>query len=353
MRIALYGMPTSGKSFILDKIDFISVMQGSKMLRDICPDFDYQDETGKKKARQQLADVLAASDNFIMDGHYAFGDEIAFTDNDGSLYDVFLYLYVSPEALKKRMEESVRNRKYLSYNIGTWQEKEIEGLREYCHEHDKDFYIIDNPPQNEFNDASEVISFIQAIINGFSCKTLAEKCSNDILSKSKTNTVTLMDGDKTITAEDSSNAVFGYTTHLYDGNFYTGYQSWRQAEEFEQYSFDDLKEMPVSLNDKVCKAITGDTYILTSGHERVWTFIAGQLNIPFYYGIEMSAETKYFITKRLQKAGKKVVAYGDGMNDYYMLKQADEGFLVTKKDGSISRSLKNKNLEGLNLVRIS
>ena len=42
--------------------------------------------------------------------------------------------------------------------------------------------------------------------------------------------------------------------------------------------------------------------------------------------------------------------YGDGMNDYYMLKQADEGFLVMKQDSSISRSLKGKDLEGLKLV---
>lgn len=74
------------------------------------------------------------------------------------------------------------------------------------------------------------------------------------------------------------------------------------------------------------------------------------MKVPFYYGVEMSAETKFFITKKLQKAGKKVVAYGDGMNDYYMLKQADEGFLITKKDKTVSRSLKRRNLEGLNLV---
>ena len=96
--------------------------------------------------------------------------------------------------------------------------------------------------------------------------------------------------------------------------------------------------------------INGTTGILTSGHERVWGFIAKELGIPYYYGTEMSAETKLYVTKKLQKSGKRVVAYGDGMNDYYMLKQADEGFLVTKQDSSISRSLKGKDLEGLKLV---
>ena len=350
MRIGLYGMPTAGKSYILDKIDFIKVMAGSKMLREICPDFDLKDEAGKGAVRQQLADILASTDTFIMDGHYSFGDKLAFTENDGRLYDVFLYLYISPEILRERMEASERNRKYLSFDIAEWQMNEIEGLRAYCHANNKDFYVIDNPPANQFDDVSIVVDFIKAVINGYSCISLAERCVKDILSKSKTDTVTLMDGDKTITIEDSSNRVFGYTTHLYDGNFYTGFQSWKQGKEFVQYSFEDLTEMPVSLNPKVCKAIDGDTYILTSGHERVWGFISKKLGVPYYFGTDMSAETKLYVTKKLKEAGKRVVAYGDGMNDYYMMKMADEGFLVTKQDSSISRSLKGKDLEGLKLV---
>ena len=64
----------------------------------------------------------------------------------------------------------------------------------------------------------------------------------------------------------------------------------------------------------------------------------------------MAAETKLYITKYLQDAGKTVVAYGDGMNDYYMLVQADQGFLISKQGGRISRSLLGMNLEGLTIV---
>ena len=64
----------------------------------------------------------------------------------------------------------------------------------------------------------------------------------------------------------------------------------------------------------------------------------------------MSAETKLYITKMLQRAGKHVIAYGDGMNDYFMLKQADEGYLLRKQDGTLSRSLKGRDTEGLNIV---
>lgn len=350
MRIGLYGMPSAGKTNILNKIDFIKVLTGSAMLREICHDYDSRNDDGKNVVRRQLADSLQSIESLIMDGHYAFGDQVAFTENDGRLYDVFLYLYISPEVLRDRMEVSEKNRKYLSFDISEWQRKEIDGLRNYCHENDKDFYVIDNPPYNRFDDVSGVVEFIKAVVDGFSCVAFAESCANDILSKSRTDKIILMDGDKTITIEDSSNSVFGYTTHLYDGNFYTGYQSWKQGREFEQYSFDDLTQMPVSLNEKVCKVINEDTYILTSGHERVWGFISKKLGVPYYCGTDMSAETKLYVTKKLQKAGKKVIAYGDSMNDYYMMKQADEGFLVKKQDSSLSRSLKGKNLEGLKIV---
>lgn len=138
MRIGLYGIPTAGKSYILDRLDFIKVMAGSRMLREICPDFDAKDEAGKTAVRQELADMLATTGTFIMDGHYAFGDKIAFTEKDGLLYDVFLYLHVSPEVLRIRMEASDKNRKYLAYDIEDWQRKEIESLRDYCHANEEE-----------------------------------------------------------------------------------------------------------------------------------------------------------------------------------------------------------------------
>ncbi len=350
MRIGLYGMPTSGKTFILDQIDFIEVLVGSRLLREYDPEFDTRDETGREKDRKEVAQLMMKKDTFIMDGHYAFGDEIAFTEDEGRMYEVYLYLYVAPEILSARIAASEKNQKYRKYDIAEWQNREISGLREYCHQNNKDFYVIDNPPENSFGDVSDIIRFIKDIVNGYSCASYARKCADDILSRSQLDTVMLLDGDKTLTIEDTSNTVFGYTTHLYDGNFYTGYQAWKQNEEFKNYSFDDLKEMPVHLNEKVRAAMTKEAYILTSGHERVWRFISDQLGVGFYYGIEMSAETKLYITKHLQDAGKRVTAYGDGMNDYYMLKQADEGYLVVKQDGRISRSLKGRDLEGLTIV---
>lgn len=350
MRIGLYGLPTAGKTYIMDCIDFIEVFTGSNLLREYDPEFDSRDEYGREKDRKAVAKQMMKKETFIMDGHYAFGNETVFTEEDGELYDVFLYLFISPAVLRTRMASSEKNRKYLRFDIEAWQVREISGLRNYCHKHNKDFYVIDNPPNNEYPDVGMTLSFIRDIVDGYSCAAYAKRCSDIILQHCQGKEIRLVDGDKTLSLEDTSNTLFGYTTNLYDGNFYTGYQAWKQNEEFKTFTIPEITEMPIHFHPKVKNAINSDTYILTSGHEKVWRYIANELGVMFFFGPEMAAETKLYITKYLQTSGKKVIAYGDGMNDYYMLVQADQGFLILKKDGHISRSLTNMNLEGLTLV---
>ena len=347
MRIGLYGMPTAGKTYILDRIDFMEVALGSNLLRQENPDFNHLDEEGRKRARKRFATYMAEKQDFIMDGHYAFGGEVAFTEADGDMYDAFVYIYIDPEILSGRMQGSDRNRKYLNYDIGNWQNREIDGLREYCHDYDKDFYVIDNPPENVYADTDSVLAFIRSIHDGYSCAGYARQCAATILNSINSDHVTLLDGDKTVTISDTSNAVFGYTTHLYDGNFYTGYQAWKQSIEFQDYSVPEIHDIPVPLNDKVLSLVKTDSFVLTSGHEKIWNYIASKLGYGCFCGNLMSADTKFFITKYLQEEGVRVTAFGDGMNDYFMLKKADEGYLVRKQDGSMSRSLKGKNGEGL------
>ena len=82
MRIGLYGMPTAGKTHILDRIDFLEVVVGSKLLRQYDPEFDHRDEAGREADRKAVAEIMMKKPEFIMDGHYAFGDEIAFTEEE-------------------------------------------------------------------------------------------------------------------------------------------------------------------------------------------------------------------------------------------------------------------------------
>lgn len=351
MRIGLYGMPTAGKSYILGRVDFMEAISGSNILHQMNPDFDVLDDEGRTKARKNFAIMMSRQDNFVLDGHYAFGDELAFTSEDGYMYDVIVYIYIAPDILIKRIRESERNRKYLTFDIAKWQMMEIENLRVYCHQNNKDFYVIDNPPDNEYVDVNLTLDFLRDINGGYSCLNYAKECTSIIIDNVEGKWINLLDGDKTITVEDTSRIVFGYKTNLYDGNFYTGFQAWQQEKEFENYDIPQITEIPVSVNEKVLSMCGNNTFILTSGHGKIWNFVASKLGYGCFCGDRMSAETKYFITKFLQQAGKHITAFGDGMNDYYMLKRADKGYLITKPDGKISSSLKERNMEGLKIVR--
>ena len=215
MRVGLYGLPTAGKTYILDAVRNFEVLAGSSLLKDISPDFHSLSVEDKELVRKQLASRLKEKDGFIMDGHYSFGEEVVFTEEDGQLYDVILYLYVEPSILKMRMEGSVRNSKYLKFDIEKWQLLELESLRQYCHKHNKDFYVIDNPEKGYFSNINIVVEFINSIAAGYSCVTFAQKCADSILHDIKSSEITLADGDKTLTIEDSSSLI-GYKTHIFE-----------------------------------------------------------------------------------------------------------------------------------------
>lgn len=347
MRLGLYGMPTSGKTYILNRIRGIKALNGSSQLLDIAPDFYHMNEEGRKDARKELAKSLLKKDDFIMDGHYSFGENIVFTEEDGKLYDVFLYLYIDPKVLRSRMEKSFKNSKYLKFDIKRWQDNEIEKLREYCHEHDKDFYVIDNQDKGYFDDINIALQFIYAVLEGFSCVDFAKKVANDILSMSDSLNIVLTDGDRTLIREDSSSLV-GYKTNIFDGNFYTGFQSFMHHENMIKY-IKDFEHVPlpdVTYNNIVLEC---NCFILTSGQMDIWKNISEKIGRPVFGGHQMSADTKFFITKYLQKH-RRVKAFGDSMNDYFMLKRADKAFLISKPDGTLSSSLKNRNLEGIRIV---
>lgn len=352
MRIGLYGLPTAGKTYILNAVRSLEVFFGSKLLKELAPNFSGLSAVEKEHVRKELAFQVGKKDGIIMDGHYSFGDDVVFTEADGQLYDVILYLYVDPAIIAERMSASTRNKKYLKYDIEKWQRFELESLREYCHKNNKDFYVIDNPTTGCFSDISMVLEFIDAIVAGYSCVQYAKDVTDHI---EKADVISLIDGDRTFINEDSS-ALLGYKTHLFDGNFYSGFQAWRHNHELANYlkSIDyaakSMESVKFTVNKKVQSRIEGYPVILTTGHYDSWKQIAGKYSIPFFFGAQMCSDTKYFIIKFLQERGSKVVAFGDSMNDYFMLKQADVSYLITKKDGTVSSSLIQRNLEGLTLV---
>ncbi len=354
MKIALYGLPCAGKSTLLSTLKNIRVVNGSTVLDKMSEGkFKTLSESEQERYRIKYIEYLRSLQDkvVISDGHYSFLENVVFTEQDALAYDVFIYLYCSPATLYSRYTSSEKNGKYseLTENrIQTWQTFEMECIREECHKNNKDFYVINGEtitPENFYE-------FVEAIKNGYSSYMLAVNIVDTIKTIfPQAGDVHIVDGDKTLIMQDSFRVCSnGYKTKVFDGDFYTGYQSMQFAEETKKVNYDFTQIDSITLNPQVYKKIKEKNYfVLSSGISVLWEMLSKKHNLtniiadPF-----ISADTKYFVVKQLKATGYNVIAYGDSKNDLYMLQAADEGYLCIAE--RISRSLHNANTQGLKLL---
>ena len=350
MKIALYGMPCAGKSTLMDKITDAKVINGSQELRRICGgSFSELSEEEKHQVRIKYTEYINGLNDevIVSDGHYSFMENVAFTKADGDLYDIFIYLYCSPETLKKRYALSEKNAKFAGESIESirqWQEFEIGNLREECHKRNKDFYVVSDNEEEQ----NKVFDFLSLLREGFSSYDLATDICNQIMEQfNKQDVLYVVDGDKTIITQDSYRFCCHSKTKIFDGDFYTGYQSFLFEKELQAASIDKSKIPEITINNEVYDVVAANNYVvLSSGIKDLWSNIANANNLGAIYASPyISADVKYYVVKQLREHGYTVFAYGDSKIDLYMLREADKGFLYIGK--RISRSLKNESLSGL------
>ena len=350
MKYVLYGLPCAGKTTLFDGLT-TPVMHGSAELnRMTAGKFSDLPDSEKNNLRIRYAQQLKKrKDSFISDGHYSFFDDVVFTEADGDLYDVFIYLYCEPELISERLKLSAKNQHFAKLSaerIRKWQDFEIACLHYECHKRNKDFYIVNSIVSEDLQD------FINKIENGFSSYKLAKSIADKITDKyPEPCELHICDGDKTIIRQDSFRVCTnGYITNAFDSNFYTGYQSLQFTNEVFTLKYDTEKLGTIQLNDMIYSRIADKNYVvLSSGIGKLWEQLAVQYGLKNVIADTLiSADTKYFVVKLLQKKGYTVIAYGDGKNDLYMLRQSDTGYLYI---GSyLSRSLKNADISGIKLL---
>lgn len=353
MRIALYGLPCAGKTTLMEQLTGITTVNGSGTLKGLC-NGNFSDLTEEEKAyvRIKYTEYICNLDDEIVlsDGHYAFLDKVVFTEQDGDVYDVFIYLYCNADVLKKRYEVSVKNEKYRDLSvtrIENWQQFEIENLRKECHNRNKDFYVVksDEITSDEFS------AFIHHINSGYSSFGLAKSLISGIIQKyPEVCHIHLVDGDKTAIVEDSFRICGNHKTKIFDGDFYTGYQSYCFAKETESLHYDFSKLSSIKLNNDVWNKVKNKNYIILSGGiTALWDKLSSLFGFTAVFANPLiSADTKYYVTKLLRAKGYTITAYGDSKNDLYMLKEADNGYLYIGK--RISRSLLDSDLAGLDFI---
>ena len=350
MKYGLYGLPCSGKTTLMSGLETPIIHGSYELNRMSSGRFSNLPDDEKAALRIKYAEELKSrKDSFLSDGHYSFLNEVVFTQSDGELYDVIIYLHCEPEIIKERLKNSSKNERFSSLStdqIREWEDFEIENLRRECHDRNKDFYVVYDITSAKLQD------FIDRIEQGFSSFTLAKDIVSSIRMRYPDSVeLYICDGDKTIVNQDSFRlCTNNHVTHVFDGNFYTGFQSLQFNAETSDMWYNSSMLTDITINKTIYDIISDKPYfVISSGIPELWQKIA--LKFGFKNCIAntlISADTKYYIVKLLQKQGYTVFAYGDSKNDLYMLKQADKGYLYI---GSyISRSLKGTDISGITLL---
>lgn len=305
----------------------------------------------KAQWRVRYTQYLATlpDEHIISDGHYAFEDTVVFTEHDGDLYDVFLYLYCEPEELLSRMARSEKNKRFSHLTveeITAWQNREVEQLRLQCHKRSKDFYVIPSGKDSAF------AGFIEAILSGFSQYRRAAQLVAKIQGWFPAPcTLSLVDGDRTFLCQDSLRlCANGFHTAVFDGNFYTGYQAYCFEKETGSLSYAYEKLDSCTRSQQVWCRISGEPYvILSAGIPALWEKVGERMEIPYILASPLiCADTKYYVAKLLRGLGYRVKGYGDSKPDLYMLREADEGYLCLGE--RISRSLEGADVSGVQFL---
>lgn len=211
--------------------------------------------------------LLNRNDSFISDGHYSFLDDIVFTEADGDLYDVFIYLYCEPKIISERLKSSTKNEQFAKLSdehIRKWQDFEIESLRCECHKLNKDFYVVDNVT------SAGLQEFIDRIENGYSSYVIAQGIVEKIMNiYPNPSEIHICDGDKTIIKQDSFKVCTdNYVTHAFDGNFYTGYQSMQFSTETNNMNYNMANLSAIQLNEAIYNRIADKNYVILSSGDR-------------------------------------------------------------------------------------
>ncbi len=351
MKYALYGLPCAGKTTMLGGASLPVVHGSAELDRMAGGCFSKLSEREKHSLRVLYAEQLSArEDSFISDGHYSFPEGVVFTEADGELYDVFIYLYCEPDVICERLQSSQKNSRYEGLSperIRRWQREDMEGLRAECHKRGKDFYVLPGG-----SSAADLRCLTDKTAEGFGSCDMARRIADRITEMfPEPCELCICDGDRTVITQDSFRVCTGgYETRVFDGSFYTGYQSLRFTEEVSKLRYDTDKLGGITLNDTVYGMIADKDYVvLSSGITELWERLGTRLGLRNVIADTLiSADSKYCAVKLLQERGYTITAFGDSKNDLYMLKQADTGYLYI--GGGLSRSLTEDDVSGLRLL---
>ena len=399
--IGLYGVPGSGKTFLLNQLkeelgqkDF-AFYEGSEMIATIVPGgldvFQRMHEQAQMYWRQRAIDTIRQKcvdygQVAVITGHFMFWAEEqehgtpVYTENDMNTFTHILYLDIPAEVIARRLlGDTERNRPPTSVtHLHKWQQEEKNQLRYLCRHHGILFSLV--PPH------PTLLNRISTLLQDFSFHTekynlsQAESRLDEAIAAShgQLETVLIMDADRTLAAEDTG-ALFWkmvsisrslrdeeYTLKtLFSSPLGYSYTAFRQAvllyeETADDQDFDALCQDVasvvtmhpefVSLLHLVAEQKHIGAIVVTCGLRRVWDKVLEREGLSekvsvigggrIADGFVVSAAVKGALVARLRETHQMYVwGFGDSPLDLDMLSKADRAIVVVGEGQTRSKTM--------------
>ncbi|KAI0834058.1 uracil phosphoribosyltransferase-domain-containing protein [Hypoxylon sp. FL0890] len=329
--IGIYGLPGSGKSFLLDELKYsyrheqYGFYEGSELIGKLIPGGleafqkldkkehqDYWRKLAIEKIGQEVAETGRTT---IISGHLMFWQEgekegvAVYTQNDLHVYTHILYLDVPAELIATRRREDVkRSRPVVSIShLRKWQDTEKCILRQLCYSHGILFLPV-SPGSSTTRRVSRLIHNFQEHTEEENLRRAELQLDEIILNKytqPNTKTIVVIDGDRTLAAEDTGALFWSFHRKLQEtkseateqdplkvlfssplGYSYTAFlqASLLYEEASVQEKFEDLcaqTALATTLYPEVVDFIRlaqsayVDVIVMTCGPQRIWEKILG------------------------------------------------------------------------------
>ncbi|KAG8665220.1 hypothetical protein FPOAC2_14133 [Fusarium poae] len=389
--IGLYGISGSGKSFLLEYLrqklspaEFI-LFEGSDKIASLIPGgleaFHKLDAQDKSNLRGQAIDAirkesLDSGRTAIVTGHLMFWKEqdasgqLVYTSNDLATFTHIIYLNMPVGLISQRcLNDEQKHRIVMSHDhLRRWQETEISLLRNLCRENHILFCSIANADALLPKTMDLILHFQQPSTVESNITRIQAKL-DEILALPKHDdleTVLVMDGDKTLTSEDTG-VLFWETLARAQPSLVTGsplHELFSSRLGYSEAAFHQATLLYEEVADDkqfetVCDAVAAGivmhpqitsllrlaaerrhigTLVVTCGLGHVWRKVLERykLSETVYVigggrikdGFVVTAAAKAAIVSQLRNAHLYVWAFGDSPLDLPMLKGADQAIVV-------------------------
>jgi uracil phosphoribosyltransferase/phosphoserine phosphatase/adenylate kinase len=398
--IGLYGVPGSGKTFLLEQLkqelgqERFAFYEGSDVIGDLVSggleEFQNLPEVEKVLWRERAIDAIAKDCNesgraAIVTGHFMFWPETdeagcsVCTRNDLETFTHIVYLNVPEEVVLQRCRgDPTRTRATVSAtHVSKWQQAERTQLRDLCLNHGILFSLVSRH--------SPMLRHLSMLLNDFQVHdeehnlALAEGMLDDMFfaQQGRLKTLLVLDADRTLATVDTGLLFWTKTAtehtmndnnplkKLFSSPLGYSYVAFRQAtllyeevandKEFDAICQEVAKEVVihpefVTLLKLVEKNQQAGAVIVSCGLRRVWEIVLERAGLSqavrfvgggrIADGLVVTAAVKAALVARLQAVYQAYVwAFGDSPLDLEMLIQADQAIVVAGDKATRSKTM--------------